>query len=530
VIAPGLGFDEAQAQAIARSAIVSFVSSRPARASLPARIIIAILSAVLLVAMLSVSAPKDVLGATVSKTTLCPANVRTSASLTASIKALIAKGTRVSVAATVSGGHWRTSCPGTSVSGTSWYRISAINGTSVKTLYGVSYVYAATRLFKATPYTRYAACTAYLRTKASTSATSKRAIATNTKVLVATKVYGTSWSRTCAGRPVSGKTWYRISMINGRTVRSLYGISYLYSQTGLFTSAPTAYTASSVPPPPPPAGPSVRVTSVAGLMSALANNSLSEIVVANGTYHVSPANSQRSDSLYIGARYAGRTRPITVRAETRGGVTFNGGGGSSYGGLTFVNGAHDQTWDGFNFANMVPVDTGIIVFGGITTLRPPHHITLRSITLKSTCRRPGASNINAQGVYFAHALTSGPHDLLLEDLKVDGTDPLSLWSAIHAYHGDATHPPSYNVTIRRLTVTGTTYPVVLWNDSAVQHDWLIEGARITGAKLNAIRFESVGARNIVLKDIVTTGSGQTGFYSTMGAHPPGVTFINDSFH
>ena len=45
--------------------------------------------------------------------------------------------------------------------------------------------------------------------------------------------------------------------------------------------------------------------------------------------------------------------PIIVRAETPGGVTFDGSGNSGgYGGLSFEDGAHDQTWDGFNFANM----------------------------------------------------------------------------------------------------------------------------------------------------------------------------------
>ncbi len=29
--------------------------------------------------------------------------------------------------------------------------------------------------------------------------------------------------------------------------------------------------------------------------------------------------------------------------------------------------------------------------------------------------------------------------------------------------------------------------------------------------------------------MTSTGSGQFGFYSSLGANPPGVTFINDSF-
>ena len=283
--------------------------------------------------------------------------------------------------------------------------------------------------------------------------------------------------------------------------------------------------------PAPAGGTSVRVSSIAALKTALADDTVDEIVVANGTYHVSSANQVEADSLWIASAqngdldFAGRTRPITVRAETTGGVTFDGGGGSGYMGMAFEDGAHDQTWDGFNFANMAGT---VIEFGGYTPSRPPHHITLRNITLKSTCRRTSAGANQDQGIYFSDAAGRGPNNLLLEDITVDGSDPLSVWSAIHAYHGDATNPPPDHVTIRRLTVTGTTNAIILWDDTAVQHDWLIDGATITNARANAVRFESIGANNIVFKNIVSTGSGSGGFYSTLGANPPGVSLIDDS--
>jgi len=56
--------------------------------------------------------------------------------------------TTVTVVATVTGSSWQTPCAGASVSGSTWYRISTVNGKSVSALYGVSYLYAATRLFK----------------------------------------------------------------------------------------------------------------------------------------------------------------------------------------------------------------------------------------------------------------------------------------------------------------------------------------------------------------------------------------------
>ena len=299
------------------------------------------------------------------------------------------------------------------------------------------------------------------------------------------------------------------------------------------SAAPTA-SASAVPTPtgtpaPTPAV-SVTVTTIPALLTALADDTVDEVVLADGTYHVSPADDQATDSLWIGARYAKRTRPVIVRAATPGGVTFDGGNGSGYSGLTFADGAHDQTWDGFAFADMVGGDTGIVVFGGDPTLPPPHHITLRDTTLRSSLHRPDAADINAQGVYFAQAAGTGPHDLLVEDLTVEGTDPLSLWSAIHAFHGDASSPPSSDVTIRRLTVRGTLNAIVLWNNTGIQRNWLIDGATISGAKERAVRFESIGAQNIILKDVASTGSAKGGFYSSLGSHPPGLTFINDDLH
>jgi len=76
-------------------------------------------------------------------------NLRTGPSTTYAIKKAIAAGTQVTVAATVAGGAYTTSCLGVAISGSSWYRISAVSGKSVSSLYGVSYVYGASGLFKA---------------------------------------------------------------------------------------------------------------------------------------------------------------------------------------------------------------------------------------------------------------------------------------------------------------------------------------------------------------------------------------------
>jgi hypothetical protein len=250
-------------------------------------------------------------------------------------------------------------------------------------------------------------------------------------------------------------------------------------------------------------------------------------VVADGTYRVSPAGAQAADSLWIGAAFAGRTRPITVRAETPAGVTFDGGGASGFGGLWFVDGAHDQTWDGFTFANGSPTNTGVIMFGeggGVA----PHHITLRNITLAGSTTG-GATSASAPAndhrIYVSQA-TEGPHDLLFEDITVDGTGGLA--SAFHFYHSNPTQRNAWNVTVRRLHVRGTQQAIMLWDGTL--RDITFDTVDIVDALSVAVRYESPGATGIVLANIISTGSGSgTGFHSSLGPTPPGVTFRNDSF-
>ena len=275
---------------------------------------------------------------------------------------------------------------------------------------------------------------------------------------------------------------------------------------------------------------SAFVSSIAGLRSALANNAIDEIVVANGTYKVSPSGNQASTSLWIGGgAIAARTRPVLVRAETRGGVILDGGGGSGYAGLSFEDGAHDQTWDGFTFANMTAHETGIVEFGGYVPRRAPHHITLRVITITRTCLGRatyfGAPTLD-HAIYISNAASVGPHDLLLEDVSVDGRGGLA--SAVHFDHGDALNPNATNVVVRRLHVVGTQQALILWEPPV--HSITFDTVDITSAISHAIRFESIGATSIVFSNIVSTNSGHEAWYSSLGLHPPGVTFINNSLH
>ena len=205
-------------------------------------------------------------------------------------------------------------------------------------------------------------------------------------------------------------------------------------------------------------------------------------------------------------------------------MTFDGGGASGFGGLSFEEGAHDQVWDGFKFANMTGSSSGIVEFGGYSAYATPHHITLRNITIMARHRASASSN-QEQGIYFAHAAGTGPHDLLLENILIDGSSSLSVWSGIHSYHGDSANPPTSRVTIRNLTVTGTTYAIILW--AAGAHDWLIDGGSIANAGANAVRYEVIGGARNVIENVTSTGSGQGGFYSSLGPQPPGLTLVGD---
>ena len=235
---------------------------RPARPRVP---LTALLSAFFLFGLTFAFMPGKVLGAT-TMAAACGVNLRTSASLSGAIRSTVGTGTKITVVATVTGGSWRATCGGRSVSGNRWYRISAINGRSVASLYGRSYLYGATGLIKAvvvipmptptptptpsptpaptpTPSpspspsttTLAAACDGVnLRTSASTSSAIKTSVPTNTTIAVVATVTGGSWQTPCAGATVSGSTWYRISTVNGKSVSALYGVSYLYAATGLF--------------------------------------------------------------------------------------------------------------------------------------------------------------------------------------------------------------------------------------------------------------------------------------------------------
>jgi GH25 family lysozyme M1 (1,4-beta-N-acetylmuramidase) len=227
---------------------------------------IALLCAALLFAVSAMAGASPVLGAGSYKATACSVNLRNNPYTTAKLRATLKKDTRVTVTVKVTGGRWKATCAGNAVSGRGWWRIVAIGGKSIQSLFGRPYVYGAAGMFKSwTPpsFTKYTACRVNLRTSASTSATSKDIVPTDTKTTVAVSVSGTSWSTTCGGATVSGSSWYRISAINDKSVQSLYGTPYVYSASGLFKNAPTPASAPTPTPTPPGSTPTPTPTPTA---------------------------------------------------------------------------------------------------------------------------------------------------------------------------------------------------------------------------------------------------------------------------
>jgi hypothetical protein len=171
--------------------------------------------------------------------------------------------------------------------------------------------------------------------------------------------------------------------------------------------------------------------------------------------------------------------------------------------------------------------TGIIEVGGYLPRRSPYNITIRNMTITSTCTGRATTYSGStwdHGVYLAHGTGSGPHDILIENLSFDGRGNLA--SAVHWDHGDSTNPATWNVTVRNLNVVGTQNAIIPWVDGL--HDIIIDGATISDTKAHAILFESNGAQRIAFRNITSVRSGYGGWQSSLGANPPGVTFTNTS--
>jgi SpoIID/LytB domain protein len=225
-------------------------------------------------------------GGTLAATTASPkcdaVNLRTGPSTTYTKKTSVNTGAVLTVAAAVTGGSYATTCAGVSMSGTSWYRFSAINGKSVASLYGLTYLYGASKLFSAVtaptasptraptaaptaaltapptvaptavptsaptaaptpaPATLAATCDSVnLRTGAGTTYAIKASVVAGTRVASVATISGGAWSTSCAGKALSGSTWLKIDAVNGVSTTTAYGVGFVYGASGLFTAIAT---------------------------------------------------------------------------------------------------------------------------------------------------------------------------------------------------------------------------------------------------------------------------------------------------
>jgi hypothetical protein len=338
-----------------------------------------------------------------------------------------------------------------------------------------------------------------------------KTVSTYSRTFVARKVlFSYSWWTTAAHTMkivVAGTAGHPMVTLDAVSVRRRYTVTTPYPTTS---------------------GRTVTVGSISALKSALADNTIGQIVVRNGTYRVSAAASQTTNSLWIGARYAGRTRTVLVRAATIGGVTFDGGGTSIFGCITFTAGARYQIWDGFNCANGRASQTGAIVFGGYASLAPPHHITMRHIKVLSSVRGSSTSAsapTTDHAFYISWSKAAGPNHLAFENISVDGRGGLG--SAFHFFHSTSTSPNASYVTVKGLTVVGTQQAILLW-DPTLRYI-TFDHATVTDALRFGVRYEATGASGIRFSYITTRSSGSRGWYSSMGSHPPGVTLVGNSF-
>lgn len=324
---------------------------------------------------------------------------------------------------------------------------------------------------------------------------------------------GTGYGSTTAAT-ASGTSHSRT--LSGLTSGTLYHLRAENTASGLTAlSSDRTFTTQQVPAPPP--GTSITVASISALKAALANNTYTEIVVTDGTYHVSPASLRGADALWIGSAYAGRTNPVTVRAATTGGVTFDGADQKYMGFIVFADGAHHQTWEGFKFANGEPTSFGVIVFGSnvAQTGAAPHHITLNDIEFLSSLTSV-STDFHDHGIYVADALTPGVHDILVDGFTV--TAPVGgIQSAVHFFHSSSGRPNANAFTVRNMTVTGTEQAIVCW-DSTLS-GILFEDCTITDAERFGVRHELGGA--VTYRRVNTISSGTQGFYGSAQPNYPG---------
>ena len=268
-------------------------------------------------------------------------------------------------------------------------------------------------------------------------------------------------------------------------------------------------------PPPPPPGNVVKVATVPALLATLADDTVDEIVMEDGRYEIAAASLKAPTSLWISKRYAARTRPVLVRAETIGEVTFDAKQERYWGGITFNDGAHDQTWRGFRWVNGEATGTGVVTIGAYQNLAPVHRIRMEDCFIGEFW---GSDTENhGHGVYVSHAM-GGPHTNLVFD-RVNVTDIGNhIGGGFHIYHDSydgevASLPGYYNVEgliVRNSVYTGCRVGVYVWAHTG--QDMLFEDIRVINARYAGYRYER--GEGVTFRRCTSVGSAVAGFPPT----------------
>lgn len=247
----------------------------------------------------------------------------------------------------------------------------------------------------------------------------------------------------------------------------------------------------------------VSVTNITDLRKYLADNTVDRIICEDGRYISNGGTG--AGSLWIGSQTSGgtpfmeRTRPVIVQARNKHKAIIEGG----Y--LSFEDGAHHQTWDGFRHSNMSVSSNGVINFGGYFARRSPHHITIKNLWIDETCKAASGPNASQDhAIYPAHALGDGPNNIIVEDFRIDC---VNLNGALHSWHpepGQDGSPPR-DIIFRRGIITKPWWGIVGGHITPVT-GYLFEDIRIEDARRSAIAWDLVNPNDMTFRRVVTVRS------------------------
>jgi hypothetical protein len=183
-------------------------------------------------------------------------------------------------------------------------------------------------------------------------------------------------------------------------------------------------------------------------------------------------------------------------------------------GISFHEGAHHQTWDGFAFANGRTNQTGVITSGGYAT-PAAHDITMRNIRIAASIKGVNLSSATDHAIYIGGA-PGGISGLLFEDFDIDCGGGLATGLHLYAHNVNGPHDSIF----RRFEIHNARQSVMLWDSS--MHDILLEDFAIFDSAEHAFSYNHPGQR-ITLRRVVSAGTRSSAPFDAPegsgGAHP-----------